>query len=378
MTMTDGGEATEASLVAALDEAARVERRLPADIQHAVDAAIDGGRHGPRLYAAALRYAFATGGSPAIGQRLAKQWMLGLDALIEAGHLDDAARATTLLAQAFPGTPWMQTWELVFDRLPPADDRREPFRDDPNAAIQLSALPGAPTLIVAFCGVAHRLGPPLPVIHRWLGQLDASILYLRDFRNAGFASGIEPVGADAPETANHILSVARELGTRRVATFGNSLGGYAALRYGPLLQADRVLAFIPATTGFSDVPEDRRAEMLRAGWVDIVPLYATADAPQARVVFGAQNPTDRAAALRLDGLPTVALEALPDWRSHDVFGALLRADRLGAVFAWMTAASPELDRGALLAAEVDLSDPSPPSLINRAFGRLRRLVATRG
>ncbi|MCW5715738.1 MAG: hypothetical protein KIT43_14595 [Bauldia sp.] len=374
----DGATGTEAALTAALDEAARAGRRLPSETQQAVDAAIDGGRHGPRLYGTALRYAFATGATPAIGQRLAKQWMLGLDALIEEGHLADAARATRLLAQAFPKTPWVQTWELVFDRLPPADDRREPFRDDPDAAVQLSALPGAPTLVVAFCGVAHRLGPPLSVIHRWLGRLDASILYLRDFRNAGFASGIEPVAANAPDTAAHILSIAREAGARRIATFGNSLGGYAALRYGPLLQADRVLAFIPATTGFADVPEDRRAEMVRAGWVDIVPLYAQPDAPTARVVFGAQNATDRAAALRLAGLPTVALEALPDWRSHDVFGALLRADRLHAVFEWMTSASPELDRGAKLAAEVDLSDPSPPSLINRAFGRLRRLVATRG
>lgn len=381
MTLAEGAAvsaAAEAGLIASLDGAAEAGRRLPADVQQAVDAAIDGGRHGPRFHGAALRYAFATGQTPTFGQRLAKQWMLGLDALIEEGHLRDAARATRLLAQAFPQTPWVGTWELVFEKLPPADKRREPFRDDPGKAIQLSALPGAPTMVVAFCGVAHRLGPPLPVIHRWLGQLDASILYLRDFRNAGFASGIESVAASAADTAAHILALSRGAGARRIATFGNSLGGYAALRYGPLLKADRVLAFIPATTGFEGVPEDRREEMVRAGWVDVVPLYARPDAPRARVVFGARNAADRAAALRLAGLPKVALEALPDWKTHDVFGALLRAGRLDAVFGWMTAPGHELDRGAMLAAELDMSDPSPPSLISRAFRRLRRLVAVRG
>jgi len=136
--------------------------------------------------------------------------------------------------------------------------------------------------VVAFCGVAHRLGTPLPVIHRWLARLDASILYLRDYRNAGFASGIEAVAANAEDTAAHLVGLARQAGARRIVTFGNSLGGYAALRYGPLLEADRVLAFIPATTGFESVPEDRRDEMVRAGWVDIVPLYTRADAPRVR------------------------------------------------------------------------------------------------
>lgn len=368
----------EADLVAALDRAADTRQPLPDAIGQAVERAVADGRHGPRFYGAALRLALVLGAPPAFERHLAKQWMLGLDALMEEGHLDEAAMATRLLVQAFPSTQWLRTWELVFEKLPPADPLRAPFHDEPRDALQLSARPGATTMVVAFCGIAHGLGTPLPVIHRWLGQLDAHILYLRDFRKTGFASGIESVGADAEATAARIRGLADEAGARRIVTFGNSLGGYAALRYGPLLGAERVLAFIPATTGFDNVPDDRRDEMIRAGWVDIVPLYARPDAPPARVLFGAQNAADRAAAVRLAGLPKIALEALPGWKTHDVFGALLRAGRLDAVFGWLTASGYELDSGAVLAADADLSEPRRPSPIVRAFGRLRRMMAARG
>lgn len=359
----------------ALRRAADTATRLPAATAALVDGALRRDIDA-RLHAAVIRYHFVHRDRFDLGRSDTKLWMLGLDALLEDGHLDVAGAAIRSLRRVHPTLPWLQTMALMFRRLPDEDPGRPLFRDDRSLDLQLAPRPGAATLIVVFRDVADRVSAPVTVVHRWLGRLDAHILYLRDAGRTAFTGGVASLGAGVEATAAGIRRLADELGARRIVALGNSLGGYAALRYGPAIGADRVLAFVPPTgdpARLADVPDDR----LKADWVDVVPLYRGADGPRARILFGAWSAADRGQALRLDGLARVALEAIPRWGSHDMIGPLLRAGRLDAVIGWLVAPGYELDAGALRPDQVGFVEPPPPPRIVRAWRRLGRIIATR-
>ena len=102
-------------------------------------------------------------------------------------------------------------------------------------------------LVIAFGGLGRRMGMP---VFEFLGQIrdvSASVVLCRDKRRAWYHRGIRDVG-DGIDDLTRVLAGLRERSeARRVVTVGTSAGGYAALLFGCLLEADVAVAFAPQT-----------------------------------------------------------------------------------------------------------------------------------
>ena len=132
----------------------RAERLLgrvgPADAatRRAIELALSRGSTDPALHAAALLVAHLDRDDLRLARSKAKRWVLGLDELVDRGHVDAAAFAAPRLAAAYPNIPYLASMGLVFRRLPAAaGGARAPFTDDLARDVQIVPMPGSDTLL---------------------------------------------------------------------------------------------------------------------------------------------------------------------------------------------------------------------------------------
>jgi len=91
-------------------------------------------------------------------------------------------------------------------------------------------------------------------------------LLLRDKNNAWYHHGVEGLGKDVDETTVSIRKIIKEIKPSKIITIGQSMGGYAAIMYGALLEADKVISFGPLSCFDAD-----KLEVLRDyRWLDLV------------------------------------------------------------------------------------------------------------
>ena len=104
----------------------------------------------------------------------------------------------------------------------------------------------SPVLAVAFTGVMHGLGALHFEFGRSLGEIRCATLLVRDIGLRWYQ-----YGPDDPSSADSVVArirdTAKRVGASRIVCIGNSMGGFGALMYGSLLQADAVIAFGPQT-----------------------------------------------------------------------------------------------------------------------------------
>jgi len=316
------------STAESIDKAARREIR----------AALRGGSNDPALYAAAMMLAFSSRTRLHVGVAQARGWFLGLQLLIDEGHLDAAAYAAPRLQAKLPGRKYLDSLAVVFESLPAAvGGDRDPFVDQPTRDVQIVRQPGADTLLIDFCGAGKGPGLPIHLMDRWLARLGVHIVYLRDRRRIGYTGGIPVLGHNIATTVVALTRIADDLGARRIVCLGNSAGGSGALRYAGPLGAHRVLALVPITGG----PEYTRrvTPHLEVGapfwWGDLTGLYRNETGIRAHLLYGEHNEGDRQQCRRMVGLPGVTVEALPDWDEHHLVVALIRANRLERTLGWL-------------------------------------------
>jgi hypothetical protein len=109
---------------------------------------------------------------------------------------------------------------------------------------------GAQTTMICFAGLAvDFVGLPGFEFRRTLQAAGEGInmVFVRDIRRSWYH--LSPAGdADGPGFFfAELAGIVARLGGRRLGTIGLSAGGFAALYYGCLLGADRILAFSPQT-----------------------------------------------------------------------------------------------------------------------------------
>jgi pimeloyl-ACP methyl ester carboxylesterase len=101
-------------------------------------------------------------------------------------------------------------------------------------------------LAVAFTGISHGLGGIHFEFGRSLGKIRCATLLVRDIGLRWYQ-----YGPDDPSAAGAVVAriryTAKRAGAKRIVCIGNSMGGFGALLYGSLLQADAVIAFCPQT-----------------------------------------------------------------------------------------------------------------------------------
>jgi hypothetical protein len=295
--------------------------------------------------AAEIKAALRERRAPAFEAHPLSAWTGALDLLQITGNLAAIEHAVRHLHAAHPQLAYARNLCLFFDRLPAADGALLPFRDR-KSNLQTVQRKGADTVLLAFCDAIHQLGMPLPAMHRWLGRLPASVIYLRDFRHLYYLGGIPALGADREASLAALRALVGSLGGRRIICLGVSAGGFAALHYGFDLGAAAVLSLggptnlgadftrsLPSVSGGQLAQRERR--LLPGGIDDLRRLYATGRSPPALLVHGRDNRHDQLHAENLAGLPSVRLLAVDESDEHNVVMALIRADRFEAALAWL-------------------------------------------
>ncbi|MDX8124014.1 hypothetical protein SKZ59_19770 [Janthinobacterium sp. GMG2] len=135
-------------------------------------------------------------------------------------------------------------------------------------------VPGAP-LVVAFGFVSWTTRPAfdfygrLRKLEQASGQPLNKIL-VRDSGNAWYHRRIAGLGNHVDETAQALRELVRRIAPSQVTTVGQSMGAYAAVMYGLLLDAQQIVAFGPLS--FLDVQQARLYHELR--WLPVMESLA--------------------------------------------------------------------------------------------------------
>ncbi|MBA3341774.1 MAG: hypothetical protein H0T48_08050 [Gemmatimonadaceae bacterium] len=176
--------------------------------------------------------------------------------------------------------------------------------------------------------MSNRAGLPVAVVHRWLGRLPVSIIYLRDFREIAGGVGFPSLGPDRATSVEGLKQLTSDIGARRIYTYGNSAGAFPALHYGLNVGARAVLCMAGPTTLTREFNEDMPTfgKTLSRGpaevpeyAVDMRPLYAAAEnPPKVLFVYGTGFPRDRRWAENMGGLPSVQLVPIEGLAEHNV------------------------------------------------------------
>ncbi|WP_102958918.1 hypothetical protein [Mangrovicella endophytica] len=291
----------------------------------------------PALAARYLEACWRRGETPLFLAANVKIWAVAIDAMVAANRLDAAAHASLLAAAEFPSVVFMRTMALAFSKLPPPVDRagQDGFSDAKGVDVQIVRRQGSDTVIFAFTGNSDRLGLPLNLIHRWMVPLGVHVVYLRDVQRHFYTSGIASLAPTEAGTVAALRRLAEQLGAKRILTYGNSAGGYAALKYALGLQAERALVFGAPTalemTGELHHLPDLSAEQLP----DLRALYAAAPArPRTHLVASGGVERDVQQAMHLQGPPGVSVELIPDYASHETILPLIENGRFPQILEW--------------------------------------------
>ena len=210
-------------------------------------------------------------------------------------------------------------------RFPGIGDRFRLQVENPRSVMCWDARTDSPVLLIAFGGIAGKLGIPPFEFLSLTTDLGSQRLFVRDLEQSWYHRGLPGLGATIEEMGDSLEAEVRVRGIARVITAGVSAGGYAALLFGAMIGAERVLAFGPQTTvdlgQLAEIPDHRWDDRLTAieassglhrHWVDLrkaLPEARKADTSY-ELYFDRNFAPDRGHAERLVGLEGVTLRPM--------------------------------------------------------------------
>jgi hypothetical protein len=102
-------------------------------------------------------------------------------------------------------------------------------------------------LFLTFGGIYGGIGIPVFEFYRITEEFKIRKLFLRDLRQVWYQGGLPEVGENIYSIAEFIKTQIDQQDCDKTIMIGNSAGGYAALLFGSILHADKVVAFSPQT-----------------------------------------------------------------------------------------------------------------------------------
>lgn len=103
-------------------------------------------------------------------------------------------------------------------------------------------------LIITFGGISGQFHQPLFEFKKFLQKnVDCHFIYLKDTKQAWYQRGVVGLGDTIPEVVQSLKNIIKNINYSKTITLGSSMGGYAALLFGKLLEVDKILAFVPQT-----------------------------------------------------------------------------------------------------------------------------------
>jgi hypothetical protein len=230
------------------------------------------------------------------------------------------------------------------DRSIQSSDFEDELRD-PAAGYVLDVVePGGPLLVV-FGGLSGEMTMPPFEFFKTCEVLQVNKLFLRDHAQAWYHRGCVGLGGSLSEIADALRRQVNDLAPSRLVVLGNSAGGFAAIYFGTLLGAHRIIAFSPQT--FIDRWTRRRYGDRR--WAR--EIGAMRNDPPLERVYDLRQPLKRSARttqidlyyardLHLDSIHCTRLKAFPNVKgvpiegdSHTVARTLKESGRLQQIVA---------------------------------------------
>jgi len=200
--------------------------------------------------------------------------------------------------------------------LPDHADNDSPVLRDYAAASRV--------LLVLFSGLRRNPGERAEFsFGNAVREIPVKKLFVRDFAKAWYLRGMPPLTRGVAETSAFFRNEISESGAERVVMIGYSLGGFAALLYGALVDADETHSFSPQTfvsLRRRVLHRDHRWNryvlklplVTRARYRDVRPVLRKAGGRTTHhVYFAEDNALDALHARRLANVPGVALHPHP-------------------------------------------------------------------
>jgi hypothetical protein len=178
-------------------------------------------------------------------------------------------------------------------------------------------------------------------------------LLVRDLENAWYHCGVPGLGTHVDEMTATLRSLICSIRPSRLITIGQSMGGYGAIMFGMLLNADRIVAFGPLShldpreavrygdLRFLSVMERLQLDPPKSAYLDLPKLGKSLDY-QGRldVIYGthpgnnddASGHLDAMHAFRLARLPNVTLRPYPE-AGHAVVEWLIQHQQMDDLLA---------------------------------------------
>lgn len=107
-------------------------------------------------------------------------------------------------------------------------------------------------LLIAFGGMAGALGVPPFEFFKLTKDLEINKIFLRDLNQVWYHAGIQGITKNIDDTASYVKRLIRKSKITKIYVFGGSMGGYAAILFGTLIDSDVIHAFAPQTCLHND------------------------------------------------------------------------------------------------------------------------------
>lgn len=119
---------------------------------------------------------------------------------------------------------------------------------DQSVPITIDFDPKQNVILLIFGGLAQKIGMPFFEFNNITSGLSrANKIFLRDEYRLWYHLGLPDVGKDIDAVASFLQQYTTHPSTQKIIAIGNSGGGYAALLFGTILEADEIHAFSPKT-----------------------------------------------------------------------------------------------------------------------------------
>lgn len=119
--------------------------------------------------------------------------------------------------------------------------------EDQAAPVAVDFSSDSSTLLVAFGGIQGALGMPPFEFFNLTSTFATQKIYVRDLEQAWYHCGLPGLTDNIDGIARLLKGLVEARPPKRVIMCGNSMGGYAALLFGALLEPTVVQAFSPQT-----------------------------------------------------------------------------------------------------------------------------------
>lgn len=212
---------------------------------------------------------------------------------------------------------------------------------------------GSDRTVLVFPGRLSDMWVSVYLMQRLLEPFGVNVIHVFDPLDAFHLGGFGGMGRTMEAAQDVLRRLATNIGTRQLYCFGQSSGGYAALRYGLDLGAKAMLAFSPmivqprrprwlahihAKTGRRFEPEE----------IDLRSLYRRYEdegrsAPRTTIFCGASNQADMRSAAELTGIAGVRHFTLAGISAHDIIPNLLHSQLLRPILARFLEAEAEAE-----------------------------------